>query len=259
MWDEATNGLSGGDAPEQRVLNADRISEFYHDNFVADQARDFGQLVVEKQRPDGVVADVGGGCGYFAAAISRDYGVRTRVLDTDPASIAASRDAGVEAKLFDALAPKFEGDEEIASFNLILHHLIGTSDARTRTLQMRAVETWKEKCRGVFVNEYIYESPVVAGFSARLIWWVTSSRFLSAIGVVVSRFIPSLRANTFGVGVRFRTAADWRGLFQAAGFKVVDYRRGDDEPCSFFRRLMGIRSIRRDSFFLAPVTSQIQS
>lgn len=253
MWDNSTaDGSSDDGTPIQRVLNADRISEFYHDNFVADQARDFGELVMRVQRPEGVVADVGGGCGYFAAAIARDYGVRARVLDTDPASVVASRNAGIEAELFDALAPQFADDEEVASFNLILHHLIGASDAKTRQLQVRALETWHGKCQGVFVNEYIYESWFVTGFSAWLIWAVTSSRPLSAIGAAVSRIVPSLRANTFGVGVRFRTVADWRALFASAGFEVVGYRKGDEEPRSFSRRLMWIKSIRRDSFHLAP-------
>jgi len=62
--------------------------------------------------------------------------------------------------------------------------------------------------------------------------------------------VPSLRANTFGVGVRFRTAGDWRRLFAEAGYKVLGYRRGDNEQLSLPRRLMMISSIRRDSFIL---------
>ena len=60
--------------------------------------------------------------------------------------------------------------------------------------------------RAVFVNEYIYEL-YVGNVSGWLIFQVTKSRVLSWIGRVVSTVVPSLRAKTFGVSVRFRTHA----------------------------------------------------
>jgi hypothetical protein len=236
----------------QRVLESERIAEFYHDNFVADQVRDFDRLVIADGVPDGVIADVGGGCGYFARAVSRDFDLPTRVLDSDPASIAAAQAMGVEAELFEALNPRFSGDEGVVCFNLILHHLIGNSASATRALQTRALSNWRDRGVRVFVNEYIYVSPVVRGASAWIIWFVTANRMLSAIAGLAGRVFPSLRANTLGVGVRFRDDEDWRGLFAEAGYHVVGYHRGDDEPISLPRRLLLIASVRRDSFFLAP-------
>jgi hypothetical protein len=239
-------------ASAQRRLDGERIAEFYHDNFVADQVRDFDQLVVAPGGCRGVVADVGGGCGYFARALSRDFGLATRVLDSDPVSISAARDLGVEAVLFDALEPRFAGDEAIVCFNLILHHLIGSSGRDTRALQRRALANWRDRGVGLFINEYIYESPGVRGASAWLIGVITANRALSAVAGLAGRLFPSLRANTLGVGVRFRDDQDWRRLFAEAGYDVVGYRRGEEEAVSLPRRLLLIGSMRRDSFFLAP-------
>jgi hypothetical protein len=233
-------------------LDEQRLSEFYHDNFVSDQVRDFGILLGSTIQKHDVIADVGGGCGYFAAAIRDKFDVHAIVLDSDPGSVSACRSAGIEAELFDAVAPRFRGDEDAATFNLVLHHLVGTSGAKTRALQTLALAAWRQHCRHVFVNEYIYESFLTPGLSAWLIWVVTSSRLLSSLASLVGRVIPSLRANTLGVGVRFRTAPDWKQVFENAGYAVLDHVRGQDEPVGAARRVLTIRTIRRDSFLLAP-------
>lgn len=240
---------------EQRQIGLDehRLSEFYHDNFVSDQVRDFGILLGPVIRKNDVIADVGGGCGYFAAAIRGKFDVRAIVLDSDPRSVLACRSAEIEAELFDALAPKFRGDEVAATFNLVLHHLVGTSGAKTRSMQTLALVAWRQHCRHVFVNEYIYESLLAPGLSAWLIWVVTSSRLLSTLASLVGRVIPSLRANTLGVGVRFRTAQDWKRVFEGAGYTLLDHVQGQNEPVSVARRILAIRTIRRDSFLLAPL------
>lgn len=234
----------------QQKLSAQSIAEFYHDNFVTDQVRDFAELVFSRGGTSGLVADVGGGCGYFVEALQRRFGIAGRVLDSDSGSIDLCRARGIDAMAFDALAPEFAGDERLASFNLILHHLVGKNERATRDLQVRALAGWRGHAEKIFVNEYIYESPAPRGLAARLIYEITSSRVLSAAASAVSRVVPSLRANTFGVGVRFRTAEDWRDLFAQAGYRVVGHRRGEIEPLSLPRRLMAISEIRRDSFVL---------
>lgn len=248
--------MTGGQG--QVGLDANRLSEFYHDNFVFDQVRDFGALLGSELRKDSVVADVGGGCGYFAIAIRDMFNARSIVLDSDPASVSASRAAGVEAELFDALAPKFRGDEEIVTFNLVLHHLVAINGKKTRAMQAMALAVWQRHCSNVFVNEYIYESFFVSRLSAWLIWVVTSSRFLSRLASLVGRVIPSLRANTLGVGVRFRTAEDWKQMFADAGYAVLGHTRGQDEPVGIARRILLIRTIRRDSFLLAPSGREVK-
>ena len=235
----------------QNKLSNEQIEAFYHDGFVEDQTRHFIRLLGPGAGDGRVVADVGGGCGFFARRLAHLTGRKVRVIDTDPASIEASRRAGVDAVLGDALDPKAAGDEDVVTFNLILHHLVGPSEKATRELQTRALSAWRPRARAVFVNEYIYES-FAGTFSGWLIYRITKSRILSWIGRAVSLVLRSLRANTFGVGVRFRSHEEWRRLFDAAGYEVESAVIGERESVSLPRRLLLIKTIRRDSFLLRP-------
>jgi hypothetical protein len=235
----------------QETLSVGQLEAFYHDEFVEDQARHFQQLLARFDQGSGVTADVGGGCGFFARRVAEITGRRMRVIDLDPVSVATCRRAGVDAVEGDALAPTIAGDEQIASFNLVLHHLVGRSERLTRELQVRALAAWRRQVKHVFVNEYIYES-YIGHFSGWMIYRITSSAFLSAIGRVVARVVPAFRANTFGVGVRFRAHQEWRELFGQAGYDVVASVQGAEERVAPPRRLLLIRSIRRDSYLLAP-------
>ena len=225
----------------------DQVRAFHHDEFVASQLSDFRDLVGE--RDNALVVDIGGGCGFFARGLADLGPYRTRVLELDDESIASCRTLGIDVYKSDALAPDVQGDEDVITFNLILHHLVAPSDVGTRELQLRVLRAWRDTGALVFVNEYIYQS-VVGRVSPRLIYQITASQVLSRLGRVISRFVPALRANTFGVGVRFRTHEDWLEIFDEAGFDVVGVRIGEPEPVSPFRRLLLIKTIRRDSFLL---------
>ena len=234
----------------QRRLSTEQVEAFHHDVFVTDQVADFGRLVPDAL-PGRTVTDVGGGCGFFARALAETQNLNTRVVDMDLASVSAARAAGVEAEVGDALAPSFRGDEDGACFNLILHHLIGPNEAATRALQVKALRAWRGQGRYVFVNEYIYQS-FVPRLSGRLIYEITANPVLSFICRQVARVVPAFRANTFGVGVRFRSHEEWLELFAEAGFRVTDVRIGAPEPISKPLRVLLIRTIRRDSFRLEP-------
>jgi hypothetical protein len=231
----------------QQTLSSEQIAEFHHDVFVRDQLAHFAQLV--RTPPAGVVVDIGGGMGHFARALAQREARTTRVLDLDPISVGLSREAGVHAEVADALAPPIAGDEEGACFNLVLHHLVAASASETRQLQMRALRVWRTQAQWLFVNEYIYDS-YAADFSGAFIHAVTRSRVLSAIARAAARIAPSLRANTLGVGVRFRSRAAWLALFEEAGLEVVAQAEGRCERVPWPLRLLLIAQIRRDSFLL---------
>jgi len=175
-----------------------------------------------------------------------------RVIDTDPVSVEKCRLNDVPAFLESAFEVHPRGDEGVVCFNLILHHLVSDSEEHTSQLQKKALELWKDQKTKLFVNEYIYDSYLMH-LSGWLIYQITNSRFLSAIGLFVSRFASSLRANTFGVGVRFRSHEEWKKKFREAGFIVTGTVLGPEERISLPLRLLLIKSIRKDSFLLEGV------
>lgn len=242
----------------QQTLSQEQIEAFYHDCFVESQVSDFiklsGLMSISDQ---GKIVDIGGGCGFFAKALQESSAFKVRILDTDMQSVEFCHKNGIDAAYGDALNPTLIGDEDVVCFNLILHHLIGKTDAETLDFQKGALSVWRSRTNAIFVNEYIYESYIFNDFSAWLIYQITSSSLLSYLGRSVAKILPSLNANTFGVGVRFRSHQDWVGIFTSLGFDVVDTVRGKQEGISLPRRLLMIKNCRRDSFLLKSSTASI--
>jgi hypothetical protein len=239
--------------PDQETLAAHQVSAFYHDEFVTDQVRDFGRLVGRCE----LLADLGGGVGHFAKASQGLLADRVLVIDSDPISVQRCADEGVHAIQDDAIFTRAADAADVVAFNLILHHLVGRGSRATRDLQVTAMRNQTVGGnRRLFVNEYIYESYLARDFAGLLIFTITSSRLLSAVAGFVARFVPSLQANTFGVGVRFRSAADWCELFAEAGWEVEGQMVGQPELISGARRFaFALKSCRRDSFILRRLTS----
>lgn len=234
----------------QRRLAQVQVKEFYHDLFVESQVKHFELMCAPLVKPEGGrVVDIGGGCGFFAAAVTGLLGLPTRVIDLDNAAIEQCKEKGIEAVSGDALQPPVFGDESVICFNLVLHHLVATTEKATKQLQSAALDVWRDQPVHLFVNEYIYDS-YVGEVSGKLIYMITSNRLLSYLGNLVAQVVPSLKANTFGVGVRFREAAEWAAFFDEGGWRVVAHIKGAEELVSPARRLLLIKSCRRDSFVL---------
>jgi hypothetical protein len=238
----------------QKQLSSEQVEAFRHDQFVEDQARHFMALLGPAATEPSEIVDVGGGCGYFARRLQTLTGRRVRVIDTDSTSIEVCRQAGLEAVCGDGLCPELTGREGVVTFNLILHHLVGRTERETLDLQRRALKAWRRQVRAAFVSEYIYES-YVADFSGWLIFRITRSRLLSWIARVAAKAAPSLKANTAGVGVRFRSRREWLRLFESAGYEVRSSAIGLEDFVSLPRRMLLIRRTRRDSFLLQPRAS----
>ena len=234
----------------QSKLSSDQLFEFYHDEFVLDQIQHFSELFDNSEKPiNGVLVDVGGGVGYFARIIQEQSNYSVRVIDTDPVSINRCKLAGLEAIIGDATNLDPMGDEAVVCFNLILHHLVSTSDKKTKELQTKAINVWKRTGCTLFINEYIYDS-YLKNISGWLIYHITKSQILSTIGKVISSVVPTLRANTFGVGVRFRSHKEWETIFKEEGFTITGVKLGKEETVKLPLRLLLIKTIRRDSYLL---------
>jgi hypothetical protein len=233
----------------QKILNAKQVAAFYHDGFVQQQVDHFKKIALRTVEPGKVVVDIGGGCGYFASAIKSELNIPTRVIDMDSVSVESAQRLGVEAIIGDALRPIKKHDEGVVCFNLILHHLVANSETETLALQSGAITAWRKNNVRVFVNEYIYESWITS-FSGWIIYQITKNKLLSAIGSGVAKILPSLKANTFGLGVRFRSNSEWKKIFEKSGFTVENELKGKPEFISIPQRLLLIKEIRRDSFLL---------
>lgn len=239
----------------QKKLSKSQIEAFYqYGNDI--QVENFIQLVPQSLTgSQNVVVDIGGGCGHFASALRKCIEAKVRVIDTDFVSVNKCIEKGIEAAVDDALKPDIKGDENVVCFNLMLHHLVGNDECANLHMQRQALIAWINQAKAIFVTEYIYDS-YVGNVSGRLIYSITSSKMLSAIASLVSRFVPSLRANTLGVGVRFRARVEWIKMFEDIGFRVVSSVRGGEKGVSPARRLLLIRSCREDSFLLQPKINQ---
>ncbi len=238
----------------QKLLSKDQIENFYHDDFVKSQVEDFITLLGTSFSPSlERVVDIGGGCGFFVKALQNRLNLNVSVLDSDVKSIEKCKQEGIDAICQDALSPNIVGDEYIVCFNLILHHLVGASEQKTLNMQKHALSIWHPTVHAIFINEYIYESFIFSNVSGWLIYQITSNSVLSYLCKFVAKLIPSLKANTFGVGVRFRSHEEWCTVFTSLGFEIVETKLGKEEYVSLPRRLLLIKNCRRDSFFLKPI------
>ena len=243
---------------KQIYLNQSQLSQFHIDDFASLQLEYFQELTKGQQKIlDKKVVDVGGGSGFFAKKMVEKYPCRVKVIDMDkeaPRKCNEDSNYAIEGFYGDALSPPISGDEGVICFNLVLHHLVGNDNIESTHLQKNAISCWKDQAEVLFVTEYIYES-FIKNISGRLIYEITSSKVLSSLAKLVSRFVPALRANTFYTGVRFRSHEEWIGLFKSCGYEVISSVLGTNNNVSLPLRLLLIKHIRVDGFLLRSIKS----
>lgn len=234
---------------KQIKLSEPQIEAFHHSEFVEQQIDSFIRCTSGIATDINSLIDVGGGAGHFASSLSKITGMNVTVLDCDEKSIEYALANGIPALCCDALAPPADLNADIVSFNLILHHMVAKNELESQQLQISLLQTYLDRAKFVFVNEYIYSA---FGFDlpGRLIYYLTKSKMFTFVLRFIGQFMSSLRANTLGVGVRFRSESSWLSIFEQAGYSVQAISLGENEPISLPRRLLGITCIRRQSFLL---------
>jgi SAM-dependent methyltransferase len=245
---------------QQRILPQSAIDAFDTPEGMAEQLQHFKSLLGFNPRSVFSLLDVGGGTGFFASAIQTKFPyAEITILDLNEQSVMKGKQLGLNAIHGSILDPPAEvrGRKfDVVSFNLIFHHIIGGDESSTFDLQSRALT----QVRGLlanqgqmFVHEICYEGRLFPDLSARLIYEITASRCLSKVLRLVGRAIPALRANTAGIGVRFRPTRGWMALANRSGLEVVNACQGEPEGHSWLRRiLLLIREVRRQSLLLRP-------
>ena len=240
---------------EQRILRRDALDVFHGEGQFALQIEHFKECYNYDRDSNFTLLDVGGGVGYFVLALQQEFpNMRATILDLDESAISKAKSNGLDAVVGSVLKPppsihlqKFD----IVCFNEVLHHIIAASDRNTCKLQQLALLRAKglaSQAGSIFINELCYEGKVFSDSSSAIIFHLLTNPLLSKIVASISAFVPSLKANTVGVGIRFRPYGGWVRLIESAGFQLSKKCEGAVEKPSFAKRLLlNIRHAQRVS------------
>lgn len=256
---------SGPTRVSQSLVQQRLLPERAHEAFdtaegMAEQLQHFKSLLGYNHQSVFSLLDVGGGAGFFARAVQIEFPhAEVTILDLDEQSVMKGTKLGLNAIHGSIIDPPTEVREklfDVISFNLILHHIIGDDEPSTQDLQRRALKQVRDLLANdglIFVHEICYEGRLFPDLSARLIYHMTANRYLSQAVRLAGKAIPALKANTAGVGVRFRPASGWILLADMSGLDIVNACQGGQEGHSWLRTtLLLIREVRRQSWLICP-------
>lgn len=164
---------------------------------------------------DGRVLEVGGGSGYLLDALSRADGPR-RLYNCELAYKAYGKQANNDIRLIggDGLNLPFEGHSfDFVIMKNVLHHLVGSTPAESRTLAEGAIA----ECRRVVRDRgycLIVEQYNECGICAGIVFWIT--RVLSGLGIGLKRLGLSQ-----GVIVSFLTPKELEAMLIRSGMSLL--------------------------------------
>lgn len=158
------------------------------------------------------VLDVGGGIGTVAKAIVDSVSnCEVHVVDNSPlAKEAFITDSRVKLFYEDFLTLNQNKSYQFIIFRTVLHHFVSDTETRTRELQSKALAKAKDMLSDdgvIFVTENFYEPLLGIDLTGRLIFELTVMKAFASL-------FRRLGANTAGEGVRFRSLAGWKILFE---------------------------------------------
>lgn len=200
--------------------------------------------------------DVGGGRGFFADRLLERFPNATGTVLDNSELLLSMNVADPRKTLALASATEMSGHVherfDVVFFNLSLHHFVSGTYRKSRQLQDAALrEAVKMLADGgrIVVTENLFDGLLTHNAPGVLIYHLTSSK---ALAPIISRF----GANTAGCGVCFLSARAWRSVFEKAGLREADFGgqlwRERKLSKRIFLRLLGVRSVTRAFFWLAP-------
>ena len=211
--------MSQATVPRTLALNDDQIATFDTE----DVTPSMWSAVLDHLRsdfPEGRFrfVDLGGGNGLFADRILEAFPESSGVV-YDRARLLLDRNRVnrrkriVEGSIEDSGRVLTGERFEVVFFNWVLHHLVTGTWRGTESAQARALADASGLLSPggrVSVIENFYEGIVFSDLPGRLIFAATSSKLLAPV-------TRRLGANTAGVGVAFRSRADWRRVLARVG------------------------------------------
>lgn len=242
-----------------RKLESGQLATFDHD-YVPDSLFDLIELKLRSHFPDREFRflDVGGGQGFFADRILERFPhAQGIVLDNSPLLL-SKNEANARKTLVCCSATELlnyvpKESVDVAFFNLSLHHFIGGTYGKTRTLQRSAIEqAVRTLAYGglMIVTENLYDgASAIYDFPGFIIYALTSSRMLASI-------VRRLGANTAGCGVCFLSREAWRSEFGKLGLRETAFAENSfpltSRSWKLRARLLTLKSISVATFILEP-------
>lgn len=243
-----------------RKLADGQLQTFAHNDYVTAELFDGICAAIASDFPEERFSflDVGGGRGLFAdRLLARFPNATGTVLDNSELllsmNVADSRKTLVLASAIDMAQHFSDRRFDVVFFNLSLHHFVAGNYEATRQLQKcaldQAVRMMSSRGR-IVVTENLFEGILARNFPSLLIYGLTSTTLLAPI---VRRF----GANTAGCGVCFLSEHAWREVFQQLSLRELRFGgqlwRESQLSRRVCLRLLGVRSVTRAFFWLAPM------
>ena len=252
MFERYGTGLVN-DLANIAVLTNDQVAAFDFEQISDERWLPLATLI-DRDFADGkfTVLDVGGGNGAFADRVLSAYpdslGV---VLDNSDLLLRRNKPNSRKTLIHESVAElgTMGRHFDLVCAHWVLHHMVGSSYARTRANQAAVVESLAGTLtdRGricVFENNYAgLLGPDIPGY---LIYQLTASRVLAPI---TRRF----GANTAGVGVCFQSRRQWEQKFRSAGLQLTDYAEPDSWqwPIRWYWRVaVNLKDVRAAMYWL---------
>lgn len=255
-------GLQAGSVMQQ--LNLLQLDESQNLTFDADYHSP-GELNLKLQRlrdlarrDDFSILDVGGGNGRFLDTILEVYpSAHGTLIDISPQLTALNRPhprKTIRIGSVENLGAEFpEGSFDIIMMNWLLHHLVSPSYSECENnckLTLHACRKLLKPNGTIVVTENMFDGFGGTNLPSWMIYMITRVR--------APWFVARSRRffNTAGVGVCFRSASSWRGIFRDAGLRIVHDDAGRVWDLAPRHRLaaalLGLESVSHRHFFLQP-------
>lgn len=196
--------------------------------------------------------DVGGGNGVFVDLMLREFPqVQATLLDNSQLlldrNVPHPRKRLVYGSAGELARHVGEQKFDLICFHWVLHHFIGPTYRRSTEIIHTVLEDAKRHLAPngrISVWENMYDGWIVDRLPGKIIFQVTSSRFLTPL-------TRRMGANTAGVGVCFRSRAHWAEHFAEQGLQTVAYADGPDwRRRAIYRWFLHMGRIRCGHFWL---------
>jgi hypothetical protein len=197
--------------------------------------------------------DIGGGNGIFTDKILNTYNNSTGTIVDNSEFLINKNQSNNRKKVILDSVENLDNILNNAHFDLVfinwvLHHLVAESYAETEMNVVNILTLSSQFLNAdgrISIFEDIYDGIWFDNLPSHLIYHLTSLKSLAGL-------MNMWGANTAGVGVCFRSKANWMSIIQKSKLRMIEYTDDDNVYLSFPRRLfLHVGRVRPAHFWLA--------